>query len=145
LGSVGSLGSVRQVRSVRRVREGGSTLGITAIGPRSSVTLAAGIDGIQHPEILDGRDLPDDIVSAIKARGIICSMLVSTITGPAWQRHLKTRDEAMKKVADAQKDAKTPARQHEERQRRGARTEGFRHARGGKVRRPRHPHGRSAR
>lgn len=74
-------------------------------------SLAAGIDGIQHPEILDGRDLPGDIIGTITRRQVICSMLVSTITGPAWQRHLKTRDEALKKVADAAKAAKAPARE----------------------------------
>lgn len=68
-------------------------------------SLAAGIDGIQHPEILDGRDLPADIISAIKTRSVICSMLVSTITGPAWQRHLRTRAEALKKVSDAEAQA----------------------------------------
>ena len=71
-------------------------------------SLIAGIDGIQHPEILDGRALPDDILSTIRAKEIICSMLVSTITGPAWERHAKTRDEALKKIADADKAAKAP-------------------------------------
>src|SRR5260221_9192603 len=61
------------------------------------VSVAAGIDGIQHPELLDGRDLPDDLVATIRERGIICSMLASTISGPAWQRHLKTKEEAEKK------------------------------------------------
>ena len=74
-------------------------------------SLSAGIDGIQHPELLDGRDLPDDIITTIKTRGVICSMLMSTITGPAWQRHLKTREEALKKAAEAKKDAKQPARE----------------------------------
>ena len=55
------------------------------------VSIAAGIDGIQHPELLDGRDMPDDLVATIRERGLICSMLVSTITGPAWDRHLKTQ------------------------------------------------------
>lgn len=74
-------------------------------------SLAAGIDGIQHPELLDGRDVSDDIVTTIKARGVICSMLVNTITGEAWTRHVKSRDEALKKVADAQKSASRPARE----------------------------------
>ena len=68
------------------------------------VSIAAGIDGIQHPEVLDGRDLPDDLVHIIRERNIVCSMLVSTITGPAWQRHLKTKDENDKKRAEAEKD-----------------------------------------
>ena len=67
-------------------------------------SLAAGIDGIQHPEILDGRDIPDDIVAAIRSRNIICSMLASTITGPAWQRHLKAAGEASNKRQEAEKN-----------------------------------------
>jgi imidazolonepropionase-like amidohydrolase len=70
------------------------------------IAVAAGIDGIQHPEVLDGREMPEDLVSAIKSRGLIGSMLVSTITGPAWQRHLKTKEEAQKKMKDAEKDAR---------------------------------------
>jgi len=68
------------------------------------VSIAAGIDGIQHPEMLDGRELPDDLVKSIVDRGLVCSMLVGTITGPAWKRHLKSKDENEKKKADAEKD-----------------------------------------
>jgi len=68
------------------------------------VALAAGVDGIQHPELLDGRELPDDLVASIRERGIVCSMLASTITGPAWQRHLKSRDEAAKKREEAERN-----------------------------------------
>ena len=75
------------------------------------VSIAAGIDGIQHPELLDGRAIPDDLVKAIVDRGLNCSMLASTITGPAWTRHLKTKEEAQKKRAEAEKDARTPARE----------------------------------
>ena len=75
------------------------------------LSIAAGIDGIQHPEMLDGRELPDDLVSAIVDHGLNCSVLASTISGPAWKRHLKTKDEAEKKKADAEKEAKTPARE----------------------------------
>jgi imidazolonepropionase-like amidohydrolase len=68
--------------------------------------VAAGIDGIQHPEVLDGREMPADLLATIKSRGLIASMLVSTITGPAWQRHLKTRGEAEKKLKEGEKDAR---------------------------------------
>src|SRR4051812_49166697 len=51
------------------------------------VSIAAGIDGIQHPEMLDGRELPADVVASITGHDLVCSMLVSTITGPAWKRH----------------------------------------------------------
>ncbi len=80
------------------------------------LSIAAGIDGIQHPELLDGREMPDDLARTIVGRGLNCSMLASTITGPAWKRHLKTKDEAQKKKADAEKadaekETRTPARE----------------------------------
>jgi imidazolonepropionase-like amidohydrolase len=67
------------------------------------VALAAGIDGIQHPEMLDGRELPADLVSTIRQRDVVCSMLASTIAGPAWQRHLKAKKEAETKREEAEK------------------------------------------
>ena len=70
------------------------------------VSIASGIDGIQHPELLDGRDVPDDLVALIRDKNLICSMLVSTITGPAWQRHLKSRKETEDKRAEAEKDTR---------------------------------------
>jgi imidazolonepropionase-like amidohydrolase len=73
------------------------------------LAIAAGIDLIQHPEVLDGRELPDDLVATIRDRKIICSMLVSTITGDAWQKHLKDRKQAEEKQAEA--DKKTPPRE----------------------------------
>src|SRR3954469_19654758 len=79
------------------------------------VSIAAGIDGIQHPELLDGRALPDDLVKTIVDRGLNCSMLASTVTGPAWKRHLKSKEEAEKKKAEGkaerEKDAALPARE----------------------------------
>ena len=69
------------------------------------IAVAAGIDGIQHPEILDGRALPDDLIATLRERRIICSMLTSTITGSAWQRHLKSKDEALKKRDETEKAA----------------------------------------
>jgi imidazolonepropionase-like amidohydrolase len=61
--------------------------------------------------MLDGREWPDDLMKTIVDRGVNCSMLASTITGPAWKRHLKTKDEAAKKKAEAEKEAPTPARE----------------------------------
>lgn len=69
------------------------------------ISIVAGIDGIQHPELLDGRDIPDDLVSTIVQRHLYCSMLASSITGPAWERHLKSRKEAEEKRAEAEKNA----------------------------------------
>ena len=75
------------------------------------LSIAAGIDGIQHPEVLDGRELPDDLVATIRDRGLICSMLSNTIAGPAWKKHLKTKDEVEKKRLEAEKDAPAPRRE----------------------------------
>src|SRR5262249_8691644 len=82
------------------------------------LALDAGIDGIQHPELLDGKELSDDLVSRIREKQIVCSMLVNTITGEAWEKHLKDRAEAEKKQVEA--DKKSTPRQRttfEERQR----------------------------
>ena len=64
------------------------------------VSIAAGIDGIQHPELLDGRAMPEDLVKTIVDRGLNCSMLASTIAGPAWKRHLKSKEEVERKKAE---------------------------------------------
>src|SRR4029453_7943103 len=77
----------------------------TADGLRLSVE--AGIDLIQHPELLGNRELPETLVRKIVERKIICSMLVNTITGDAWQRHVKDRDEAARKRAEAEKKSAT--------------------------------------
>ena len=74
------------------------------------LSIAAGIDGIQHPELFDGRDLPPNVIQAIRDRGLICSMLASTIAGPAWRKHLKAKDEAEKKRAEAEVETPTPTR-----------------------------------
>jgi imidazolonepropionase-like amidohydrolase len=55
--------------------------------------------------------LPDDLVTTIRDRGLICSMLSNTIAGPAWKKHLKTKDEAEKKRLEAEKDAPPPKRE----------------------------------
>ena len=71
------------------------------------LSIAAGIDLIQHPEVMSPRALPDDLVALIKQRSIIGSMLVSTITGDAWTKHVKAREEAQKKIADAARKGST--------------------------------------
>jgi imidazolonepropionase-like amidohydrolase/cyclophilin family peptidyl-prolyl cis-trans isomerase len=94
---------VEEAHKRGRVAETHST---TIEGLRLSIL--AGIDLIQHPEVMTPRELPDDLVSLIRARNIVCSMLVSTITGEAWEKHLKAKAEAEKKQQEA--DKKGPAR-----------------------------------
>lgn len=65
------------------------------------LSIEAGIDLIQHPEILSDRELPDALVKTIVDRGVICSMLVSSMTGEAWTKHLKDKEEAERKQAAA--------------------------------------------
>lgn len=63
------------------------------------LSVEAGIDLIQHPEVLAGRELSDALVTQIREREIVCSMLVNTITGPAWQAHLERRAAAESRLA----------------------------------------------
>lgn len=51
------------------------------------LSVLAGIDLIQHPEALPG-EISDELIQLIVERGTICSMLVNTMTGDAWKRHL---------------------------------------------------------
>ncbi len=76
----------------------------TAEGLR--LAIEAGIDGIQHPEIVDGHEMSDDLVTLIRDRQLYCSMLASTITGEAWTKHLKDKADAEKKEAEAKKDGR---------------------------------------
>jgi hypothetical protein len=69
------------------------------------LSILAGVDVIQHPEVLDPREIPDELVQMIKERKIIGSMLVNQITGDAWKRHLKTKETNQKKQAEAAADA----------------------------------------
>ena len=64
------------------------------------LSILAGIDLIQHPELMTPRALPDELVRLIKERNIINSMLVSSITGEAWEKHLKTQADLAKKEAE---------------------------------------------
>ena len=81
------------------------------------MALEAGIDGIQHPEMMDGAEIPDDLVRRIVPKNLVCSMLVSTITGEAWEKHLKDRAEAEKKQRDADEKTRRPRTTFEDRQR----------------------------
>jgi len=81
------------------------------------IALDAGIDGIQHPEMVDGVEIPDELVRRIVPKNIVCSMLVSTITGEAWEKHLKDRADAQKKQDEADKKTARPRTTFEERQR----------------------------
>ena len=67
------------------------------------MSILAGIDLIQHPEVLTPRSMPEDLISMIRERKIIGSMLSNTYTGEAWTKHLKTKGEALKKIEESEK------------------------------------------
>ncbi len=69
------------------------------------LSIEAGIDLIQHPELLGMSEMPDWMVRTIVDRRIVCSMLANTITGEAWATHLKRRAETLAKRADAGRTA----------------------------------------
>lgn len=56
------------------------------------MAVEAGIDLIQHPEMMS-RDLPDDLIHLIVAKGTYCGMRANLITGEARRTHLKQRAE----------------------------------------------------
>ncbi|MGE5244134.1 MAG: amidohydrolase family protein [Betaproteobacteria bacterium] len=94
------------VDEAHRRGRGAETHATSAEGLR--IAIDAGIDLIQHPEIIDDMEIPDSLVNTIRDRRIVCSMLVSTITGEAWQKHLKDRDAAAKKRTEDVKEGKLP-------------------------------------
>lgn len=96
------------VEEAHRRNKVAETHATTADGLRMSVE--AGIDLVQHPELLGPRELPDALVRTIVARQVICSMLANTITGEAWKKAMKDRDEALAKRAEAEKGQKGPQR-----------------------------------
>jgi imidazolonepropionase-like amidohydrolase len=69
------------------------------------LAVEAGIDLIQHPEVLDDREYSDALVKQIIDRKVICSMLVNTFTGEAWQKHLKDSEAARKRMEERKAQA----------------------------------------
>jgi len=87
----------------------------TIEGMRTSVR--AGVDVVQHPEAITPREMPDDLAKLLAARHVVCSMLVSTMTGDAWEKHLKDKAEAEKKLDEAAKKQPLPTTLYDERKR----------------------------
>jgi imidazolonepropionase-like amidohydrolase len=57
------------------------------------MSIMAGIDLIQHPEVLGERVITDELLDLIVQRKIICSMLPNKYTGKVWQERLKKTKE----------------------------------------------------
>ena len=54
------------------------------------VSLMAGVDLVQHPEVLDV-PISDDLVKMFVERGVVCGMLSNTITGKPWLDYSRRR------------------------------------------------------
>jgi imidazolonepropionase-like amidohydrolase len=54
------------------------------------VSLMAGVDLVQHPEVLDV-PMSDELVKMFVDRGVVCGMLSNTMTGKPWQDYSKRR------------------------------------------------------
>ncbi|MGQ0641556.1 MAG: amidohydrolase family protein [Gemmatimonadaceae bacterium] len=63
------------------------------------MSLLAGVDLVQHPEVLDV-PMSDELADMFVERKVVCAMLANTITGQPWQTHVrqKTRDDSARKV-----------------------------------------------
>ena len=67
------------------------------------LSLEAGVDLVQHPEVLPG-EITDQMVRMFVDRNVICSMLSNTLTGKVWERHLR-----QKKERETRRDTTTAA------------------------------------
>lgn len=94
------------VEEAHRLNKSAETHSTTVDSLRLSIE--AGIDLIQHPELLGQREMPDWLVKLIVDRKVVCSMLSNTITGDAWKKAMKDRDEAIAKRSD---DKQKPQRE----------------------------------
>ncbi len=63
------------------------------------MSVEAGIDLIQHPEVLTS-EMSDALIEEIVERGIVCAMLSNTMTGEPWTRHLEAQEK--RKAAQAE-------------------------------------------
>ncbi|MEZ4416690.1 MAG: amidohydrolase family protein [Gemmatimonadota bacterium] len=66
------------------------------------LSVLAGIDLIQHPEVHDVI-IPDELVDLIVERGVICSILSNGITGKPWKEYQERRQRADSARADSVK------------------------------------------
>ena len=72
------------------------------------ISIEAGVDLIQHPEVLAGREISDELVRQIREREIVCSMLVNRWGGQGYQEHLEARKAAEARLASEESAAQKP-------------------------------------
>ena len=82
------------------------------------MAVGAGIDLIQHPEILS-RDYPEDLIQMVVEKDVICGMRSNVLTGNFWQDHLQARERAI----ESQKGLPAPVTSAERRSREDQREE----------------------
>lgn len=75
------------------------------------MSLEAGVDVVQHPEVLPGI-ISDELVGMFRDRGVVCSMLVNTMTGKPWQEYVERRQAEEKRAAE-RRDTVTQEMQRE--------------------------------
>jgi imidazolonepropionase-like amidohydrolase len=89
------------------------------------LSVLAGVDLIQHPEANSPRPMPQDLIDMIVQHKVICSMLVSSITGEAWERHAKKAADEQKKIDEAAKKGPLPGTLYDVRKRASDTQAGF--------------------
>jgi imidazolonepropionase-like amidohydrolase len=72
------------------------------------LSILAGVDLIQHPEVTAMREITDELVEMIVERGVICSLLPNKYTGEVWKLHLEERERAAERWAKLEKERRTP-------------------------------------
>ncbi len=78
------------------------------------LSVLAGIDVIQHPEVVSG-EITDEVIDLIVERDIVCAMLTNWMTGEAWQRTLQrqpqrqTSEESLEQEVGQRQREKTSA------------------------------------
>ncbi len=68
------------------------------------MSLVAGVDVVQHPEVLPEL-ISDELVAMFRERGVVCSMLINTITGKPWADWSRRREAELKRQAEARDTA----------------------------------------
>ncbi|MEL7046249.1 MAG: amidohydrolase family protein, partial [Pseudomonadota bacterium] len=62
------------------------------------IAVEAGIDLIQHPEILT-REYPEELLDLIIGNDVVCALRSNTLTGSAWRKHLAKREQVERELA----------------------------------------------
>jgi len=96
--------SPRQQRAiVEEVHRRGLIAEVHSTNPEPlRISVEAGIDLIQHPEVHDV-EMPDDLVQQIVDEGVICSILSNGVAGKPWEEYAKRRQRADSARADSLK------------------------------------------